>query len=120
MKTLKTFIISLFLFVAVLTPPIALEGCSSGSQLPPQVCEIGGTVCDITSYLCNNVPAIPPDVCTYLNLACVNLNLLCEETPGSTAYNEAVSSLKVINERLNDAVLSMKEKHKQEEQKTPE
>jgi len=98
------------LFIFLLPLLFAFNACGGGSQLPPQVCEIGGIVCDVSETLCTAVPQIPPEVCLYLELACVNLEILCTTPPGSPEYETAAANISAGNKEFSLYLETLKKK----------
>jgi hypothetical protein len=96
------------LFILILFAGISFNGCS-GSQMPPEVCEIGSLVCNASTSLCETIPQIPAEVCTYVNLACLNLEILCSTEPGTAGHDQARESLKEININLSRIIKEYKD-----------
>ena len=92
------------LLIPVISLLFLFNGCSGGTQIPPQVCTVGGYICDVSQFVCNNVPNVPPEVCTYLNLACMNLEILCNTAPGTDEHTAALESLDALNKSVGTAV----------------
>jgi len=107
MKVLKHFLITAILLTAFVLS-FTMSGCSGSTQLPKEVCDVGAVVCDVSGYICTNVPEVPSEICDLINLACLNLNILCKAEPGTDEYNKALTSLKNIDASLNLAFNKMK------------
>jgi len=97
------------LFIPVVSLMFLFLSCSGGTQIPPQVCTVGGYICDVSQFVCNNVPNVPPEVCTYLNLACMNLEILCNTQPGTPEHDAALEGLDALNKSVGTAVRKLNE-----------